>query len=189
MPAELDALNEEVVVTASIGLGFTIAHPPGHRVFSIELGSGAHGRRLARRARPVRATSARSIARKRSRTSSSTSSRPGIRWSKASLRTTKTARSAASVRFEIKMGNEADAGLVAIYKDGPDSEVVAIDSDGRVRTEWAAAIRQRPLRARPVAGDPTDDSDWTAMVRRLGAQLDPVRRPHAIAAVLVRPAR
>ncbi len=41
IPQELDALNQEVVVTASIGLGFTIAHPPGHRVFSIELGNGA----------------------------------------------------------------------------------------------------------------------------------------------------
>src|SRR5205085_2433433 len=37
VPKELDALNQEVVVTASIGLGFTIEHPRGHRIFSIEL--------------------------------------------------------------------------------------------------------------------------------------------------------
>ena len=53
VPKELDALNEEVVVTASIGLGFTIEHPRGHRVFSIELGNGALGRRPAGRARRV----------------------------------------------------------------------------------------------------------------------------------------
>ena len=41
VPAELDALNEEVVVTACIGLGFTIERPRGHRIFAIELGSGA----------------------------------------------------------------------------------------------------------------------------------------------------
>ena len=41
VPAELDALNEEVVVTACIGLGFTIEHPRGHRIFAIELGNGA----------------------------------------------------------------------------------------------------------------------------------------------------
>ena len=40
-------------------------------------------------------------------------------------------------------------GLVAIYKDGPVFEVVAIDSAGRTRPDWAAAIRQRPLRAYP----------------------------------------
>ena len=41
MPAELDALNEEVVVTACIGLGFTVEHPRGRRIFAIELGNGA----------------------------------------------------------------------------------------------------------------------------------------------------
>ena len=40
VPKELDALNEEVVVTACIGLGFTIERPRG-RIFAIELGSGA----------------------------------------------------------------------------------------------------------------------------------------------------
>ncbi len=40
-PAELDALNEEVVVTACIGLGFTVERPRGHRIFAIELGNGA----------------------------------------------------------------------------------------------------------------------------------------------------
>lgn len=41
VPAQLDALNEEVVVTACIGLGFTIEHPRGRRMFAIELGNGA----------------------------------------------------------------------------------------------------------------------------------------------------
>ena len=41
VPCELDALNQEVVVTACIGLGFTIERPRGDRIFSIELGRGA----------------------------------------------------------------------------------------------------------------------------------------------------
>ena len=41
VPGELDALNEEVVVTACIGLGFTIERPRGRRIFAIELGNGA----------------------------------------------------------------------------------------------------------------------------------------------------
>ena len=36
-----DLLNQEVVVTACIGLGFTIEHPRGHRIFAIELGNAA----------------------------------------------------------------------------------------------------------------------------------------------------
>src|SRR4030095_10761322 len=41
VPSELDALNEEVVITACIGLGFTIERPRGHRIFAIEIGNGA----------------------------------------------------------------------------------------------------------------------------------------------------
>ena len=41
VPAELDALNQEVVVTACIGLGFTVERPRGHRIFAIELGNEA----------------------------------------------------------------------------------------------------------------------------------------------------
>ena len=39
-----------------------------------------------------------------------------------------------AVRFEIKMGKEIDAGLVAIYKDGRAFEVVAIDVAGNATT-------------------------------------------------------
>ena len=81
------------------------------------------------------------------------------------------------------------AGLVAIYKDGPVFEVVAIDSAGRTRPDWAAAIRQRPLRAYPVANEPNRDVDWAGMVRRLGKQLDATRRPYALAAIVLRPPR
>jgi len=38
-----------------------------------------------------------------------------------------------------------------------------------------------------VTNEPVETSDWTGMVRRLGAQLDPARRPHALAAIVVRP--
>jgi ATP-dependent helicase HepA len=41
IPTELDALNQQVVVTACIGLGFNVERPRGERTFAIELGSGA----------------------------------------------------------------------------------------------------------------------------------------------------
>jgi hypothetical protein len=92
-----------------------------------------------------------------------------------------------AVRFEIKMGQEVDAGLIAIYKDGRAFEVVAIDVAGNVRPEWAAAVLQRPINVRAIVGEAAKSIDWRSMVRRLGAQLDPTRRLHAVAAIEVRP--
>ena len=130
VPKELDALNQEVVITASIGLGFThcaSARPP--RV--LHRARQRRDRSMAYRAcRPVRATSARSIARRPSRTSSSTSSRPGIRWSKASLRTTRRAPSAAPCGSRSRWARRSTRGSIAIYKDGRAFEVVAIDVAG-----------------------------------------------------------
>ena len=83
------------------------------------------------------------------------------------------------------------SGCAAIYKDGYKDglafEVVVFDEAARARPDWAAAFRQRPLRVRPIANQRVEDRDWTDMVRRLGARLEPARRPHALAAILVRP--
>jgi hypothetical protein len=38
-----------------------------------------------------------------------------------------------------------------------------------------------------VTGESTGDRDWMGAVRRLAARLDPGRRPHALAAMVVRP--
>jgi hypothetical protein len=37
-----------------------------------------------------------------------------------------------------------------------------------------------------VTDEPIDDRNWTGMVRRLGPLLEPTRRPHALAAIVVR---
>ena len=90
-------------------------------------------------------------------------------------------------RIEVEIGRQEGEGLVAIYKDGPAFEVVAFDSAGRSRPEWAAAFRAGSLRARRVIDDAVDRRHWKAMVRRLVAKLDPARRPHALAAIIVGP--
>ena len=92
-----------------------------------------------------------------------------------------------AVRFEMNIGDEAGEGLVAIYKDGPAFEVVALDADGNTRLDWAEAVLQRPIKARPIGGKAAESHEWRGMVRRLGAQLDPARRLHALAALVVRP--
>jgi len=186
VPPELDALNEEVVVTASIGLGFTIERPRGHRIFAIELGNGAlvDGLPGVAGGSSYVGSFDREEAVENETTDFFASGHPLVEGIFAHYEDSALGR---AVRFEIEIGLERGDGLVAIYKDGPLFEVVALDADGSARPDWAVAIRQRPLRARPVTGDAIDDRDWRDMVRRLGAQLEPGRRPHALAAIVVRP--
>ena len=90
-------------------------------------------------------------------------------------------------RFELTIGRERGEGLVAVYKDGPSFEVIAIDATGEARPDWAAALRRRPMGARPVTSSPAAEQHWRDEARRLGARLDPARRPHAVASIVVRP--
>ena len=188
VPGELDVLNQEVVVTACIGLGFSIEHPRGHRIFAIELGSAAlvDGLPGVPGGSSYVGTFDREEAVENETIDFFASGHPLVEGIFAHYEDSALGRVA---RFEIEIGDEPGEGLVAIYKDGPVFEVVAFDSDGEPRPDWSAALRQRPLRARPVVNDPEDEGAWMVMVRRLGAQLEPTRRPHAVAAIVVRPAR
>ena len=187
VPKDLDALTEEVVITASIGLGFTIAHPPGHRVFSIEIGSGAtvEGLPGVPGGASFVGTFDREEAVENEFIDFFASGHPLVEGVLAHYEEGALGR---AVRFEIKMGTETNAGLIAIYKEGPAFEVVALDVAGNARRDWAAAILQRPIKVAPILGAAAKDVDWRSMVRRLGAQLDPARRLHAVAAIEVRPA-
>jgi len=189
VPAGLDALNQEVVVTASIGLGFTIERPRGHQIFAIELGSGAKVDGLP--GVPGGSSYVGSFEREEAVEHETidffASGHPLVEGIFAHFDESAIGRVA---RFEIESArNEHGEGLVAIYKEGPVFEVVAIDSAGQLRQDWAATIRQRPLRAQRVADETNESVDWAGLVRRLGKQLDATRRPHALAAILMRPPR
>jgi ATP-dependent helicase HepA len=186
VPPELDTLNQEVVVTACIGLGFTIGHPRGHRVFSIEIGNGAlvDGLPGVPGGSAYVGTFDREEAVENEHIDFFASGHPLVEGIFAHYEESTLGR---VVRFEMQIGLERGEGLVAVYKDGPAFEIIALDSTGSVRPDWAAAIRQRPLLARAVRDDTVEGSDWQATVRRLGTQLEPARRPHALAAVVVRP--
>ena len=80
-------------------------------------------------------------------------------------------------------------GLLALYKDGPGFEVLALDSAGHPRADWAVAIRRRPLHLRSIPEERFEEDEGPAIVRRLGALLEAARRPVAVAALVVRPAR
>jgi ATP-dependent helicase HepA len=185
VPAELDALNEEVVITACIGLGFTIEHPRGRRIFAIELGSGAlvDGLPGVAGGSSFVGTFDREEAVEKETIDFFASGHPLVEGIFAHFEDSALGRVA---QFEVEIGGEQGAGLVAVYRDAVAFEVVAIDSTGRTRADWAAAIRQRPLRARPVTKEASEEIDWAGMVRRLGPRLDTTRRPHALAAIRVR---
>ena len=195
VPRELDALNEEVVVTACIGLGFTIQRPRGDRIFSIELGSGAlvDGLPGVAGGSSYVGSFSREEAVENEAIDFFASGHPLVEGIFAHYEESALGRVA---RFEIEIGTEHGEGLVAIYKDGssdggkdsPVFEIAVFDSTGKARQDWAAALGRRPLGARPVA-ERVEHADWTDMVRRVGARLDPARRPHALAALVVRPVR
>jgi ATP-dependent helicase HepA len=186
VPADLDALNQDVVVNACLALGFTIERPRGRRIFAIELGSGALVDSLpgVPGGSSYIGTFDRDEALEEETLDFFASGHPLVEGIFAHFEDSSTGRVA---RFEIAIGRDRGEGLVVIYRDGRDIEIVAIDSTGRSRPGWAAAIRQRPLGLKPVIADAGAQAKWTTLIRRVGSGLDRARRPYAIAAIVVRP--
>jgi ATP-dependent helicase HepA len=89
--------------------------------------------------------------------------------------------------LRVAMGAEKGLGLLALYKDGPTFDAVALDAAGRPRPDWAAALRRRPLRTRRVPPGLVHEPGWPGAIRRMAGALDPARRPVALAAVLLGP--
>jgi len=186
VPAELDALNEKVVVTICARLGFAVERTGGRRTFAIELGNESLVDSLP--GVPGGSSYVGSFDREEAVEDEAidffASGHKLVEGIFAHVEDSPLGR---VVRLQIEIGRDRGNGLVAIYKEGIGFDVVARDSLGRDRPDWAAAFRQRPLRARRVADGVINEREWTAMVRQLGARLDPVRRPYALAAILVRP--
>ena len=183
VPTELDALNEEVVVTACIGLGFARRASARQRIFAIEFGNGAL-----------------------------VDSLPGVPGGSSFVGSFDREEAVEDETIDFfASGHPLVEGIFAHYEEqrpGPRRAGRSRDRPGtrrgpgghlqgrarvrgrgvrfsrRARPDWAAAFHGRSLRVSGVIGK---DRDWTAMVRRLGALLDPARRPHALAAIVVRP--
>ena len=186
VPTELDALTQRVVLTACARLGFTVERPRGHRTFALELGNQGLVDNLP--GVPGGSSYVGSFDREEALDEEMidffASGHPLVEGVIAYFDDSTIGRVA---QLDIEFGAERGEGLVAIYKDGPTFEVVALDSAGRPRDDWAAAVRQGPLRARRVARARTEQPAWTTMIRTLAAGLTPSRSLHAIAAIAVRP--
>ena len=74
---------------------------------------------------------------------------------------------------------------MAIYKDGPVSRSSLFDAAGRARPDWVDLFRRRSLGVQRMKTEEAAAHDWPALVTRLAPLLGS-RRPHAVAAVVVR---
>jgi hypothetical protein len=187
VPADLDVLNQDVVVAACTRLGFSVEHTRGRRIFAIELGADAVVESLpgVRNGSAYVGSFDREEAVEDETLDFFSSGHPLVEGILTHFEDGSLGRVA---RLEIEVPRGEGEGLLAIYKDGPVFDVVALDGAGRARPDWAAAVRQRPLRARRLVTPRSGLRDWTGLVRRLGARLDASRPLHALAAIVVRTA-
>ena len=184
VPAELDGLNEEVIVTACERLGLHAEPQRGKRTYSIELGNEALVDSLPGVAGGASflGTFDRETAVADETLDFFAAGHPLVEGILAHLEEAPRGRVAA---LHVNLGSETGFGLLAFYKDGPVFEAVALDAIGHQRPEWAEALSRRPLRSRRVPPETMHTPGWGERVRRLAALLPAGRRPVALAALMI----
>ncbi len=184
VPDGLDTLVEQVVLNAASQLGFRIEQVRGRRAYAIEFGSEAIIDSLP--GVPGGSSFVGSFDREYAVEDESidffASGHPLVEGLLAHFEEDPKGRVA---RLEMRIPGQPGIGLIAIYKDGPRFEVVAYDASGLARPDWAEPFRRRSLGALKMKVVDAAAHDWSALVTRLAPQLGN-RRPHAIAAVVVR---
>jgi len=185
VPAGLDALMEQAVVSAASRLGFHVEQVRGPRCYAIDFGNEALVDSLP--GVPGGASFIGSFDREHAVEDESrdffASGHALVEGLLAHIDEDPKGRVG---RLELRLGRAEAYGLMAIYKDGPEVEVVAFDSDGEPRPEWADALRRRSAPVRRMSTADAAGYDWAVVVPRLAPRIAG-RQPHAIAAVVVRP--
>jgi ATP-dependent helicase HepA len=185
VPPDLDALHEEVVTAACERLSLHVEPHAGH-VFSIELGHLALVDSLP--GVPAGASFLGTFDREEAvadeRLDFFASGHPLVEGLLVHLEESPLGRAAV---LSVAIGADRGLGLLALYKDGAVFEAVAVDAAGRLRPDWASALRRRPLRTRRLPTGLLREPGWASAVRRMAGALDPARRPVALAAVVVGP--
>ena len=183
VPPDLDAVMEQVVVGAATRLGFRTEQVRGRRAYAIEFGNEA----LVDNLPGVPGGSSfvgsfdRDYAVEDETIDFFASGHPLVEGLLALFEDDPRGRVA---RLHVRLPGAPGAGLVAIYKDGPNVEVTAFDTDARPRPEWAAAFQRLPLAAQGMSREDAARHDWQDVVTRLAPGFG-TRRLHAVAAVVV----
>jgi ATP-dependent helicase HepA len=185
VPADLDTLIERVVVRAASRLGFRIEEVRGRRAWAIEFGSEA----LIDSLPGVPGGSSfvgsfdRAYAVEDEAIDFFASGHPLVEGLLAHFEDDPKGRVA---RLELPVPGHRGAGLIVACRNGPELEILAFDMDGQVRPAWAVAFQQGPLAAQRMTPEDVAAHDWRTLITRVAGQLRD-RRPHAVAAVVVRP--
>ena len=184
VPGGLDALMERVVVGAASRLGFRVEPVRGRRAYAIDFGNEA----LIDSLPGVPGGSSfvgsfdREYAVEDENIDFFASGHALVEGLLAHFEEDPKGRVA---RLEVEIPGQDGAGVIAIYKEGPRFDVAAFDLEGRPEPGWADAFRRRPVAALRMTAKDAAAHDWQGLVNRLPPQLGE-RRPHAIAAVVVR---
>ena len=184
VPSDLDALIERVVVNAASRLGFRVEQVRGRRAYAIEFGNEALIDSLpgVPAGTSMVGTFDRDYAVEDETIDFFSSGHPLVEGLLAHFEEDPKGRVA---RLDLAMPVETGRGIVAIYKDGPQFEVGAFDSDGHPRPDWADAFLRRPLRAASMKPADASKYDWKDLATRLAPQLRD-RKLHAVVAVQIK---
>jgi ATP-dependent helicase HepA len=188
VPADLDTVVEDAVIAACLQLGFKVDRLRGRRKFAIEFGNEAVVDSLP--GVPGGSTFVGTFDREEAVQDELidffASGHSLVEGLLAHVEDSPDGR-VAYLEVAIDQQTGEGEGVVVIYKDGPQVEVVAVDNTGRLRPDWAAAFHQRPLPARRLRGDQGAKINWAELVSRAQRHLDPAREPHSVAGIVVRP--
>jgi ATP-dependent helicase HepA len=184
VPPDLDELIEHVVTKAATRLGFRVEQVRGRRAYAIEFGNEAIVDSLPGVAAGASmiGTFDREYAVEDETIDFFSSGHALVEGFLAHFEEDAKGRVA---HLEVQISGKAGRGIVALYRDGPQLVVQAVDSDGGRRPEWEEAFRRRPVPATRMKAADVADYDWRKLVMRLTARFGG-SPPHAVAAVIVR---
>ncbi len=187
IPPDLDASMECVVTTAAARLGLRVEAVRGSRAYAIEFGNEAFVDSLP--GVPAGASFVGSFDRAYAVEDESrdffASGHPLVEGLLAHVEEAPDGRVA---RLELHAPGPPGAGVIAIYRDGPRTDVRAIDGDGHERPAWADAVRTSAAALSAMAPADAQRHDWRAIVSR-AAPLLGSRPPDVVMAVVVRDPR
>jgi ATP-dependent helicase HepA len=184
VPADLDALVETFVVNAAMRLGFTVDRLGGRGKYAIEFGNEAVVDSLPGVAGGASfvGTFDREEAVQDEMIDFIASGHALVEGLIAHVADSRDGRVG---RLHVSVGEERGEGIAVVYANGPNVEVVVVDSAGRLRPEWAAAFHQRPLPVRLLRAQDGHAVDWSAMIAKARQHVAAAREPEMVAAIVV----